>query len=119
MLDIYILEALGFVVAFIFAMAGLSNVRYVKYDKDNLAKLIVGLFMAVFIIFVDISFIIKNNVTFYNRKPQHCLKNDIHCLERLLDWKKDSVKYNYQVPIKTELDTARILDSLKHELEKY
>lgn len=118
MIDVYIVEGFGFIVAIELAMLGLTNLRYLKSHNSSLPKIIVGLLLAILILGADFYFIVKNNELFYNRKP-HCLKNDIQCLERLLEWKKDSVKYNFPVPIKVELDTARILDSLKHELEKY
>lgn len=118
MLDIYILEALGFVVAFIFGVLGSTNIRYIRTNKFCIVPCLVGFLVSLIVLAVTSFFIVNNNRCFYSKKP-HCLKNDVHCLERLLDWKKDSVKYNYPVPIKFELDTARILDSLKHELEKY
>ncbi len=116
MLDVYILETLGFVVALIFGVLGSTNIRYIRTNKFCIVPCIVGFLISLITLAVISFSIVNNNKHFYNKKP-HCIKNDIYCLERLLDWKKDSVKYNYPIPIK--VDTARILDSLKHELEKY
>lgn len=116
----YMLELFGFLCALIFAAAGWSNVKYIRIYNDAVPKVILGFIFSIGIIVADGYAILNNNQIFYSRKPS-CGKitATIICLEDLIEWKKDSVKYNYPVPTKVEIDTAKVLDSLWKELEKY
>lgn len=120
MTDRYILELFGFFGALIFAVAGFSNVKYIRIYSDAIPKIIISFILSIGIIVADIYAILNNNQIFYSRKPS-CGKitATIICLEDLIEWKKDSIKYNYQVPTKVEIDTSKVLDSLWKELEKY
>lgn len=64
--------------------------------------------------------IFKYEIAMFNARKPMCMTNDISCLERKVNWYKDSIKYSSIINCNwfknKQIDSAKVIDSLTNEL---